>query len=395
MTTLAAIQELETSAAKLQRFIEAARYRGADPYDALKSPVFRWPVLRSIKFLRFGAQQFLKRVPVNLRPLLAVPKGYNPVTLGLCIQAYAALLRMAPAHKEELETKILFLLDELERMIPKGFQGSCWGYDFDWEARYACIPAFQPTIVATGFITNALYRAWLVTGQERLFQHCRSATRFILEDINRSYDAKRNFCFSYSPFDREIVFNASMKGVRALAQVYRHDGDDSLRETASKAVAFVMSHQQESGAWIYSMSNSGGWVDNYHTGYILDCLDEYIKATGDTTYAPHLEKGYAFYRSNFFAQDRIPKFYNSETYPIDCTSAAQSILTLVRFGDLETAANVAAYMATSMQAADGSFYFRKFKRYTIRTSYMRWSNAWMFAGLTELLAALFEKDSTS
>ncbi len=377
----------EQAITRLQQYIESEKYRGADPYDALKSPVFKWPVLRTNKMIRFGMQQLLKRIPINLRPILRVPKGYNPVTLGLCIQAYTNQIIAHPEQKQKSIEKISFLMDELEKLIPKGFSGSCWGYDFDWEARYARIPAYQPTIVATGFITNALFQAWKVTGNERYLKHCISSTTFILDDINRTYDRDRNFCFSYSPFDKEIVFNASMKGARTLAQVYSVTHNDTLKELALKAVAFVMRYQQENGAWIYSMSKAGTWVDNYHTGYILDCLDEVINHTHDQTYVTHRKKGYSFYRDNFFEQESIPKFYNSKTYPIDCTAAAQSLLTLTRFGDLKLAQNVGAWMIANMQAENGSFYFRKFPAYTIRTSYMRWSNAWMFVGLTELEAA--------
>ena len=46
----------------------------------------------------------------------------------------------------------------------------------------------------------------------------------------------------------------------------------------------------------------------------------------------------------------------------------------------------------NMQGADGSFYFRKFKWYTNRTSFMRWSNAWMFAALSYLLKSRLGED---
>ncbi|QQR94249.1 MAG: hypothetical protein IPJ93_10200 [Bacteroidota bacterium] len=41
-----------------------------------------------------------------------------------------------------------------------------------------------------------------------------------------------------------------------------------------------------------------------------------------------------------------------------------------------------------MQHQKGYFYFRKYKNYTEKTSFMRWSNAWMFAGLTAVLQSL-------
>ena len=90
----------------------------------------------------------------------------------------------------------------------------------------------------------------------------------------------------------------------------------------------------------------------------------------------------------------IPKYYHNKLYPIDCTAAGQTLLTLCRFGDIDLAEKVVAWMISNMQNADGHFYFRKFRRYTIKTSFMRWSNAWMFAGLAYLLYRLRTKTAT-
>ena len=179
-----------------------------------------------------------------------------------------------------------------------------------------------------------------------------------------------------------------MKGARGLAQVYSITKDESLKEQAKKAVDFVMKYQNENGVWNYSRNNLGAWVDNYHTGYVIDCLDDYIRYSGDATYRENLDKSFLYYKEHFFEEDRIPKFYNKNVYPIDCTAAGQSLLTLIRFNQLDLAKNVASWMIDNMQAKEGFFYFRKFKSRTIKTSFMRWSNAWMFLGLSELLSVL-------
>jgi len=379
--------QISSAVLKLADYIEAEQYRGYDPYDALKSRLFRLPVFRNRK-IRFLSQQLVKRMPFNLRPLLGIQKGYNPVTLGLCIRAYSNQLILFPGEQKKINEKISYLVEELERMVPSGYSGACWGYDFDWESRHAAVPAFQPTVVATGIITDALFRYALQTGNKKSMALCTSAAEFILKDLRRTYDtAGNNFCFSYSPFDHEMVFNASMKGARLLAQVYSQTKNEALLKEAQKAVTFVMNHQFKNGSWIYSKSDSGKWVDNYHTAYVLDCLDEYMKCTGDRKFQSNLDKGLAFYRRNFFTPGHIPKFYADEIYPVDCTAAGQSMLTLTRFGDSEQAGKVAAWMIDHMQSKRGYFYFRRFKRYTVKTSFMRWSNAWMFAGLTEWLVS--------
>ena len=255
------------------------------------------------------------------------------------------------------------LVKELKDLIPHGFNGACWGYDFDWEARLAKIPAYQ--------ITGHLESVKLVEG----------AAEFERKDLKRMYHGEL-FCFSYSPFDQQQVFNASMKGARVLAQAYSINKNQEIAEVAKQATAFVISHQKENGSWDYSLASAGGWTDNYHTGYILDCLDEYQKLTGDCQWKKNLSIGYKYYLKHFIENNEIPRFYDINIYPIDCTSASQTIMTTLRFGNIDIANKVANWIITNMQKKNGSFTFRKFKNYTIKTSFMRWSDAWMFLALS-------------
>jgi len=397
---------------RLDRYCTENNYRGYDPYDALKSPLFSLPLLKDSKLIRFGAQQFVKRFPLNLRPLLVVPKGLNPVTLGLFIQGYSYLaagsshlplrgLRRGvyPAkrgslspltserHDKYLEN-ISYLINQLKEQISAGYHGSCWGYDFPWEARYASVPAYKPTIVATGIISNALYECFRMTGNETAKELCISSSDFVLHDLNRTYE-EGSFCFSYSPSDKQQVFNASMKGARLLSQVYSLTKDEKLKAVACQAVQYVLNNQNSDGSWFYSKSGKGNWIDNYHTGYILDCLDEYLKCTDDKEVSEATDKGFQFYRNNFFEPGGRPKFYHNRSWPVDCTATAQSILTLCRFGDMEMAKSVAEYIIRNMQSSDGGFYFRKYKYHTEKTIFMRWSNAWMFAALALLVISDF------
>lgn len=376
-------KELNSSLNRLKAYIENSEYKGFDPYDALKSPLFNFSILKSNKLIRFGIQQLVKRSPLNLRTLLFIPKGYNPVTLGLAIQSYSYLYQTDLDNREEYMCKINFLVDELEKLIPIGFSGACWGYDFDWEAYYIKIPAYQPTVVATGIITNALFIAHQITNHKRAKELVISASNFVINDLNRTTH-NNNVCFSYSPFDRQQVFNASMKGVRVLAQANFLNKNIKSQQLAKQATAFVMSHQKDDGSWGYSLENKGAWTDNYHTGYVLDCLDEYQKLMKDDDYSEKIKKGYFFYEKHFITNEGIPKFYHNNIYPIDCTSASQTILTTIRFGNVDLAEKVASWMIENMQKKNGSFNFRKFRKYTIITSFMRWSNAWMLTALSNL-----------
>ncbi len=360
------------------------QYSGYDPYDGLMSPLFKVPVLGSNRYLRFGTQQVVKRLPFNVRPLLRINPGTNPVTLGLSIQAYASLMRVWPERRDWYNTEVHSLLGVLQGLASKPYAGACWGYDFDWESRNARFPAFLPTVVATGIVTNGLFAYYNTTGDVTARDLCVSAAAFVVHDLQRYYEGEL-VCFSYSPRDHDVVLNATMKGARILAQAYAISGDDDFRLLARSTVAFVMRHQRGDGAWVYSIGDGRSWVDNFHTGYILDCLQSYAFLTGDNSFAEGLKRGFGYYRSSFIDPDGAPRYYDRSRNPIDATAAAQSIITLVRNDDVSTALSVALWMISNMQDPKGFFYYQQRGRVTIRIPYMRWSNAWMLTALSQLL----------
>jgi len=371
------------STVKLQNHIKSNQYKGFDPYDTLLSPFFKLPLLNS-RIVRFGAQQVCKRIPINLRNILLIKKGLNPVTLGLSIQAYAYLAKVIPEQEEFYNKEIEHLLDLLESNKSKGYSGTCWGYDFDWEARYTKINAYVPTSVATGIITNGLFESYMIFPNERIKDIILDSSNFAVNDLNRSYEGDL-FCFSYSPVDNQYVLNASLKAARLLSQAYFFNKNPELAILAKNAVQYVANVQRPNGSWPYAMHDARTWADNYHTGYNLDCIEAYMRLCDDNSFKDVFDKGLEFYVNNFFENNEIPKFYDNKLLPIDSTAAAQSLLSLSRYGYLEKAENVASWFIKNMQAKNGGFYFRKHKRYIDKNIFMRWNNAWMFAGLSYFL----------
>lgn len=373
------MDKISESTMLLQNHMKSNDYKGFDPYDTLLSPLFKYPVFNS-RLARFGAQQICKRVPISFRSLLGIKKGLNPVTVGLSIQAYSYLTEVFPENQKFYKDEISYLLDLLLSTKSKGYSGICWGYDFDWEARYTKINAYVPTSVATGIITNALFESHLLLPNAAIKDIILDSTNFVLKDLKRSYEDEL-FCFSYSPVDSQFVLNASVKAARLLSQAYHFSKAPELKQTAKTAVQYVVNAQRENASWPYANHDARTWADNYHTGYNLDCIDAYMTLCNDYTFKDSFDRGLAFYVANFFENGEIPKFYDNKVFPIDSTAAAQSLLSLSRFGHVELAKNVATWFIKHMQDKNGGFYFRKHKKYTDKNIFMRWNNAWMFAGL--------------
>jgi hypothetical protein len=376
-------EKLRQSITNLLVHLESEHFKGYDPYDGLKSPLMNLPWIRNQYSIRFIFQQMMKRSPVNLRPLVGIQKSVNPVTLGLCIQGLVSLRMAHPEEAGHYKSKCDELIKMLEKCSAKGFHGICWGYDFPWQSRHFSLDAYLPSVVATGIITNALFEYNKINPQQLLRDYCVNAAEFVLNDLNRIDETADSFCFSYTPYDRYAVYNANMKAVRILAQAYSLSPEPRFLESAQKAARFVTSRQLPDGSWYYGPGPKSRWVDSYHTGYVLDCLDDFIRHTGKHEYQSALEKGIEFFRVSFTEPEGQPKFYAQNKYPVDCTAAAQIILTLSRFGYQDQAGRTMRYMLDNFQHPDGGFFFRKYRTHTNRINYIRWSDAWMFAALTK------------
>jgi hypothetical protein len=383
---MASQQLIENSALQLLRYMENEKFSGYDPYDGLKSPFWQLPVVNKAHKLQFYFQQFVKRSPVNLRSALFIEKGLNPVTLGLALQSYTSFYRST--SNRDFLLKAENLTESLKQCSAKGYHGNCWGYDFPWSSRYVYIPAYQPTVVATSVITNALFDYWRIINDENVSRMITGAAEFVLLDLNQFVSPEGDICFSYSPFDNEKVFNASMKGARILSQAFAITSELRYAEAAKKAVNWVVKQQNADGSWYYSKSRSGNFIDNYHTGYILDSLDDCILYCNLEEFRPNLKKGREYYIANFFTPEGQPKFYNAQLWPADCTAGAQSIISLLKMKENAKAMQVAEWMITNMQDESGFFYFRKYQGRTDKTSFMRWSNAWMLKALSGLCLAI-------
>ena len=175
-----------------------------------------------------------------------------------------------------------------------------------------------------------------------------------------------------------------MKGARLCAQVHSVAPNEELRESARLTAQFAAQHQRADGAWPYAVADRRSWVDNFHTGYVLVCFREYALRTGDYQFEAVTQKGWNYYRDHFFEGARVPRYFDTSTYPIDITACAQAILTLSVFRDQRMREAVGSWVVDSMQRPDGSFLYQIRKTHTNRISYMRWGAAWILVALSRV-----------
>jgi mannose/cellobiose epimerase-like protein (N-acyl-D-glucosamine 2-epimerase family) len=214
------------------------------------------------------------------------------------------------------------------------------------------------------------------------------AADFVLENLFSREDGKP--CFRYTLVGRDEVHNANLLGAAYLCRVGRVSGDRKYLEPALEAARFSVTRQHEDGSWAYGEAQTQQWIDNFHTGFNLVALRRIREFAGTAEFDPAVRKGFDFFKAHFFRDDGAPKYYSDAVYPIDIHSAAQSIITLAEFSDFGTdnvalAHKVLGWTLGNMRSPKGYFYFQKRRRSTVRTPFMRWSQAWMLLALATLL----------
>jgi hypothetical protein len=200
-------------------------------------------------------------------------------------------------------------------------------------------------------------------------------------------------CISYHGRFQSSIHNSNLLGAALLARTWKHTRREELLSLAGEAMRYSCRHQLPDGAWWYGEEPKYRWIDNFHTGYNLTGLRVLGECTGATEFEDAVRRGYEFYRKHFFVEDGTPRYFHNHTYPIDVHCVAQSILSPIEFkhldsGGVRLARSVFDWAMKNMCDERGFFYYRKLPYCTIRTSYMRWSQAWMFLALATLAEEL-------
>lgn len=371
----------------LELWLEANDWLAWEPHDGLNTPLY--PLISNNRLALLVLKQLVMRSPINLRPLLGIPRGTSPESMGCFARGYVRLARAFgdPADRAKAERCLAWLVERSE----KGYSGLCWGNQFDYVTKIFQLPKGMPIVVWTAHNAHAFLDAFEAFGTLSHLEAAVSAATFVFRDLPRHVEGDA-LCISYVPSGNHPVHNASLLGASLLARVSDHTGDQEMREVAARAVRYSVQRQLPDGAWWYAEAPNLRWVDNFHTGYNLNSLHEYRAATGDPSVDDAIARGLRYFVENFFLPDGTPKYFHDRVYPVDIQCAAQSIETLLLFrSDLPasamTAERVADWTLANLRDRSGYFHHRITRRTRSRTPLLHWGQATMFSALAGLAAS--------
>ena len=366
------------------RWVEAHNYRAYDPGDGDLS--FLRYCTFNVHFFRRLLTAAVLRVPFHIRPWIGIRPHTSTKGMGYMGWGYVKMYALTGSDEHRQRAESCF--DWLVEHRSQGYEQYCWGNHFSFATRAGTIPRHMPTIVWSSLIGLAFLEAYEVLGDPRYLDVVSSTAEWV-KSLPRER-TERGTCLSYVPFMQSSIHNSNMLGAALLARVAAHTHDQHAIGLARDAMTYSCGLQHDDGAWFYGEAPKYHWIDNFHTGYNLDCLKRYIDSTGDREFEPNLRRGFRYFKTHFFEADGRPKYYHDRTEPTDIQCAAQAIDTLAFFSDseqdsLELAEKVAQWTIGNMQGRDGHFYYRDLGWKKVKTPMLHWGQGTMFKALAHLL----------
>jgi hypothetical protein len=375
----------------VEKWVEDHKYEAYEPFDMLSSPLAR--LTRFSNFADRLLQQLGRQSPINFRPLLGVRPLPSTKGRGYMAAGYLGMFQLT--GEAEYRRKAVACLDWLIANKSPKFQEFSWANHFDYASRGGRYGEHESIIVWTSLVGQAFLDAYEILGESRYLDVADSACRWILALPKER--TSTGTCISYHMLEQHRVHNASMLGAGLLARTWHFTKKREYLDLASAAMEYSCTRMEADGAWWYGPEEKYHWIDNFHTGYNLDSLKCYIESTGDLTYEPELERGFAYFHDTFFEPSGRPKYYHNRAYPIDIQCNSQAIETLAKFSTavpdaLKTALNVARWTIDHMQDSSGYFYYRRYPLMVARIPMLHWGQATMFQALVLLLRKLDDQE---
>jgi hypothetical protein len=145
--------DVQTIWRKLLAYCRANDWAGYDPYDALNSKLFESCPALHFRIPQLALTQAWKRSPINLQPLLRVPRTQRPKAIAL---APSALLRVPRAEADGTGGLVEQLAERLLALRSPNTPYCSWVCSFPWQTRTIVVSRWAPNVVCTTIGANAL-----------------------------------------------------------------------------------------------------------------------------------------------------------------------------------------------------------------------------------------------
>jgi hypothetical protein len=203
--------------------------------------------------------------------------------------------------------RAIHFLEALKASRCAGYKEYCWGYPFDWVTRNGVIPSQTPLITSTPYCFEAFLGAFESEPSPAWREILESIARHAAHDIKDFPVSANSSSCSYTPFDGGGVVNAAAYRAFLLTTAARALGNAEYGLIAERNLRFVLECQNADGSSPYAVDGVRGFVDHFHTCFVMKALAKIHAQTGDAATLTALSKGVEYYLANLFDVDGLPK----------------------------------------------------------------------------------------
>jgi len=300
-------------------------WTGRDPYDVLSSPWASSLISRQSVRAGQALTQVTKRFPLPLQGVLRTPRHRTSHAMGYCLQAVSYLHRLgALPRAAELADS---LLSYLNAQAWRDGDAAAWALPFPYVTRFGFTEAGTPNVVTTEAVVSGLVDA-VQAGLTSDMSDARGGARFVTRYLTSDFQPEG--WFRYTPHGGDDIINGCALAVKSLLRVHEIDADETLRQEALAAARSIARLQRADGSWPYSTKVGKGWVDGFHTGFVLEALSLAVCACDepDEPLRPALARGLRYLREHLLDEQGRAFYYPERPWPLSAMCAAQALQTI-------------------------------------------------------------------
>jgi hypothetical protein len=299
--------------------------------------------------------------------------------------------------QESYYSRSVHFLEVLKQTRCEGYSNWCWGYPFNWETIRGTIREGTPLITTVPYVYEAFKQAWEMDKSDEWLQIMHSTAEHALLDYQDIPTSPRASTCSYTPNPEQSIGVVNANAYRAfLLTSAAHDFSDARYwEVAEKNLNFVLESQNDDGSWYYAKDGKRGFIDHFHTCFVLKALTKIEAINGHSGCTAAINRGVGYYVANLFDESGLPKpfssrprltVYRRELYDYaECINLAA--LLKGRFPALDRLlTSVLQDVLTAWQKPDGSFRSRRLLLGWDNTPMHRWAQAQLFRSLCQLMS---------
>jgi len=385
------IKILISSYNKLFNWLQKTSFKGFDPYDALNSNCKFYTKNRNFRLIITYINKFS---PINFRKILKIKKSIDKQAISLIIRS---LIILDYRKRVNINKYINYLINKSENKIYGYF---CWnGHNYWIQTRNEYQSPKMPGIIGTESCAQTLFDYHKIYPDEKTKSVLFSVRDFFLNFLYCEYKNQCFFRYKPSSSKNEFIYNASIIAAMYILRINNYFNLDYGTSEAKKAVTSVLKQQKKNGSWYYSINldtNKEKKQIDFHQGFILDSILEYLKYYPNEYIQKSYLLGLHFYKNNQFNEYGLSYFRFPRKNPIDIHNQAQGIITFSRGRkisdeNLDFAQKIAIWTIKNMQDTDGFFYYQKYQFINNKIPYIRWAQAWMLYALSILISELNKK----